>query len=437
MDTVSRDFTMPGHKASLRLSLWDAFFYSLMIGAGETYLPAHALSVGMSEWLTGLFATVPLMTGALIQLLSPWLLVHVRSPKKWVVGAVVFQAFVFLPLFYLSIKPSENFFWLFLLASLYWGANFASGPAWNFWMQQLVPEATVAHFFALRQRVCQMGILVGLMGGGWALHAHVTIGPFQNVFSLLFLFAFVCRLCSGFFLSQKKEETIQNIPRPEFKELFSLWTIPEYRSFFGFLFVFYLVMSVSSPFVTPYFLQKLHLNYSDYMFSLASLLTAKILILPFAGTLVRKFGSKRVFFWGVMGVSPLPMLWPLSHSLPFVMGLQAVSGAFWGLFEVSLAVAFFNHIKAEQKILILTLYNFFNSAAVILGSLLGGEILKNADADLTSYYFIFVFGGALRVAVGGWYAFRIRNQKNLLGAEHIEESEPSFSGALPKEIKAG
>jgi MFS family permease len=170
------------HKASLRYSLWDAFFFSLMIGAGETYLPAYALSVGMSEWLTGLFATVPLMAGAVLQLISPWVLVRVKSPKYWVLGAVILQALCFVPLFIFSLTSPDRFLWLFVAASLYWAAGFAAGPAWNLWMQQLVPEENVAHFFALRHRILQIGILIGLVGGGVALHSKVELGPFQNVF---------------------------------------------------------------------------------------------------------------------------------------------------------------------------------------------------------------------------------------------------------------
>ncbi|MGZ5280335.1 MAG: MFS transporter, partial [Pseudobdellovibrionaceae bacterium] len=113
---------MTGHKASLRFSLWDAFFFSLMVGVGETYLPAYALSVGMSEWMAGMFATVPLMTGALIQLLSPWMLVKVGSIKKWVVGSAFVQALAFLPLVYFCLEPEQNIFWILVFAALYWGA---------------------------------------------------------------------------------------------------------------------------------------------------------------------------------------------------------------------------------------------------------------------------------------------------------------------------
>jgi predicted MFS family arabinose efflux permease len=434
------------HPASLKYALWDTFFFSLMVGAGETYLPAYALSVGMSEWLTGLFATVPLMSGAAIQMVSPWALYYVGSVKKWVVGAGVVQALSFLPLFFFTLFPTDNFIWLFLIAAVYWGATYASGPMWNFWMNQLVPEDQAAQFFARRHRVGQIGILIGLIGGGLALHANLHVGSFTSVFSTLFLVAFFSRASSSFCLSMKKEWKATPDHRPDVREVLNLFRSPAYHGFFSFLFIFYVTIFISSPFVTPYFLEKLHLTYYDYMFSLAALFVAKIAVLPFVTPLMKKYGVKRVFFWGALGISPLPALWPLSDSLWFVMALQAVSGAFWGMFEVSLSVTFFNQIHPKQKILVLTFYNFFNATAVIIGSLVGGQILREFHSNYASYAVIFMAGSILRCFVVGLYGLKTRHQKELLenpdGSVNAPNEEVAldlnaFPNPTSKHVKAG
>lgn len=426
---------MPGCRVSLRYALWDAFFFSLMVGAGETYLPAYALSVGMSEWLTGLFATVPLMSGALIQLISPWALYYVGSVKKWVVGSAFVQGLAFLPLLYFSLFPTDNFLWLFLVAAVYWGAGFASGPIWNYWMNQLVPDQEAENFFALRHKISQIGILAGLMGGGIALNMDLKVGPFTSVFSLIFLFAFLSRSFSSFFLAMKKEWRSTPEHKPNLGEVFYLWKTPAYRGFFGFLFFYYVVIYFSGPFVTPYFLEKLKLDYNSYMLSLAALLLAKIAVLPLVGPLMKKFGTKRVFFWGALGIAPIPALWPISNELWFIMILQAVSGAFWGMFEVALTITFFQEIKPKQKILILTIYNFFNSCAVIIGSVIGGQILKNYHASYASYAFIFVAGAALRTVIAGIYFYKVRNRQELLRENPTKTPEvapvPIYTGTRP------
>lgn len=237
-----------------------------MVGAGETYLPAYALSVGMSEWLTGFFSTIPIIVGALIQMITPWGLAWVKSPKRWVAGAAAFQAFAFIPLIYFSLYPSpDNFIWLFIVAAVYWGAGFAVGPTWNYWMGNLVPTEVAPKFFSQRLQVSQLGIVIGLIGGGLALQANVHVGPFTSVFALIFCAAFVARASSTFFIFLKKEVPFKYAGDQEVKRQIrkareavkEFWSQSSYRNFFVALFLFQVTVYVSSPFVAPYFLKKL------------------------------------------------------------------------------------------------------------------------------------------------------------------------------------
>lgn len=413
----------------------DAFFFSLMVGAGESYLPAYGLTVGMSEWLTGLFATVPLIAGAVIQLISPWGLQKVGSVKRWVVGSALVQATAFLPLLYFSIYPTDNFLWLFLVAAIYWGAGFAAGPSWNYWMGELVTAEQSAQYFARRHRMVQLGILIGLVGGGLALHWKIHVGPFTSVFSFLFLVAFVARASSSFFLWLKIDagKNVQIVKTNPGKFL-----SPQYRSFFTFLFIFYVTIFISSPFVSPFFLEKLHLNYDQYMLGLGSLFIAKIAILPWASKLIERFGVEKVFFIGALGISPLPILWQLNSEMWFVVALQMLSGVFWGIFEVGLNLIFFKNIRSEDKVQILTTYNLFNSTAIILGSLIGGQILKMLEARLEGYFMIFTLGAALRTLVVIFYWTRVRPSKNSssFGADPYLDKDlrvdSSHSVSIPK-----
>ncbi|MBC7371917.1 MAG: permease, partial [Bdellovibrionaceae bacterium] len=188
---------------SLKLSNIDAFLCSLMVGAGESYFPAYAISIGMSEVLAGFLATLPLVGGAVLQLFTPRILQRVHSHKYWVVFSVVTQALAFLPLIYFTMGHAPNFWVLFAVFTLYWGAGFSAGSAWTFWMGRLVPGERSANYFSKRGRISQVGILVGIVSGGLALPNHIEVGPFTSVFSLLFIFAFLCRSMSSFVLSRK------------------------------------------------------------------------------------------------------------------------------------------------------------------------------------------------------------------------------------------
>lgn len=393
-------------RASLRYSLLDAFFFSLMVGAGETYLPAYALSVGMSEWLTGFFSTIPVIVGALLQMITPWGLAWVKSPKRWVLGAASFQALAFIPLIYFSIHPSEtNFLWLFIVAAIYWGSGFAVGPTWNYWMGNLVPSDVAPQFFSRRLQISQLGIVIGLIGGGLALQQNIRVGPFTSVFALIFCVAFVARASSTFFIFLKKElpfkysgdEEVKRQLRKARGAVFQFWQQSSYRKFFIYLFLFQITIYISGPFVAPYFLKKINMNYDQYMLAQAVFLISKIVAFSVASRMMKKQSIAKVFVIGAIGISPLPALWFVSKDMWFVVLLQATSGAFWSLYEVGLALTFFNQIKPEHKISLLTLYNLFSSIAIIIGSLIGGTILKSMGASESSYHMVFILASVMRL----------------------------------------
>lgn len=395
------------HKKSLNLSLIDAFFFSIMVGAGESYLPAFGLSVGMGEALAGLFGIVPMICGAFIQLLTPWGIGYFKSIKRWVVVASAFQGLTFIPFVIFAASKEQNFFLLFFFAALYWGAGFAAGPTWNYWMGYLLPQQESSKFFSSRLKIQQLGIIVGLVGGGLALHYNLSFGPFTSVFSMLFLLAFLSRATSSLILSNKyyHPEWTPQQRITSMKKTFSLFFKDRFfRQFFSFLFVFYVVIFLSSPFVNPFFLKKIEMTYQNYMVAISILILAKALSMTFGQVLIDKLGLKVVFFIGCLGLSPLPGLWIFSHDLVFTFALQFVSGIFWGLFDVALSVLFFSKIKHVDKISVLTLFNLFSAAAMALGTLLGGKVLHYFGETWNAYYVIFVGGATLRTlcVLGFW-----------------------------------
>ncbi len=89
---------------SIRLSLIDALLYSLMVGAGESYLPAYALSLGLGDVAAGILTSLPLVSGAFIQLFTPKWIQKIGNPKSWIVATVIVQSLAFLPLVYFSSR---------------------------------------------------------------------------------------------------------------------------------------------------------------------------------------------------------------------------------------------------------------------------------------------------------------------------------------------
>src|SRR4029079_10801231 len=82
---------------------------------------------------------------------------------------------------------------VFVAASLYWAASQATGPAWNTWVEEIVPRRLRTRFFACRARVSQACTLAGFITGGVALQLGKASGWLLATFGLIFLVGSSCR----------------------------------------------------------------------------------------------------------------------------------------------------------------------------------------------------------------------------------------------------
>lgn len=416
-------------KFNLFPSLCDALFYSLMVGIGESYFPAFGLRMGMSEVQAGLLTTLPLVIGSIVPLLFVNWVEHLRSLKSWVVWSAGFQALSLLAMAVLAMAPQPSITGTFAAASLYFAAGFLAGPSWNFWMGELVSEKEAPSFFSQRLRLNQVGVFMGLFVGGMALHSPsfaLVIGRW-GPFAALFLLAFVFRGVSVISLTRHPGTSALEYPASRSLQatVQQILTQAAPQRFFNFLFLFYVVIYISSPFVGPFFLAELKFDYQQLMWALVALLTGKVLILPIGSRLVKAWGVRTVFLVGALGISPLPAVWVWWQSFPAAVLLQMTSGIFWGLFELGFSVIFFSHLGAGEKIPMLSLFNFFNSFAILVGSLLGAYLLGSFASAALGYEAIFSIGATLRVVTVLGFWWMVRKQEHILREnEKVENFHP-------------
>src|SRR5260221_2970948 len=70
-------------RKNLRNSVSDGAAFSVMVGIGETYFPAFVLALGMAEIAAGLVASIPLLVGAVQQMVSPAAVAWLGSKPRW------------------------------------------------------------------------------------------------------------------------------------------------------------------------------------------------------------------------------------------------------------------------------------------------------------------------------------------------------------------
>lgn len=372
-----------------------------MVGCGETYFPAFALALGLSQVASGLVATLPLLVGSMLQMAAPFLLRRVGSYRRWAAACVLLQAGVFISLIALALDRRIPAPLLFVFTAVYWGAGLSTGPAWNTWIGTLVPVTIRARFFAWRTRLVQGGTLLGFVLGGVALQYGARMDAALITFSGLFAVAGLCRFVSGLSLARQTEPVP---PGDDERHV----TLREFASRLGRRldgkFLLYLMgiqaaVQLSGPYFTPYMLKQLQLSYVGYMVLVASAFAAKMLSLPWLGHVAHHYGPRKLLMWGSLGIIPLSSMWLVSDHYGWLLFLQAAGGVAWAAYELAWFLLFFELLPREERTSVLTTFNFGHSLASVVGSIVGGGVLMWLGARQEVYLGLFVASSLLRIGV--------------------------------------
>ncbi|HRQ72193.1 MAG TPA: MFS transporter [Phycisphaerales bacterium] len=377
----------------------DGVLYSYMVGTGETYFAAFALAIGLGEVLAGLVASVPLVTGALLQLVSPWAVARLGSLRRWVVICATVQSLSFLPLAVGAVVGAMPAWLLFLVVAVYWAVNYGQGPAWNTWVTTLVPRRIRARYFANRSRVAQFGTLGGLVFGGVVLHAVKGSSNAVHAYAALFLAAAAARFAASRCIAGQREPV--PIP-PDFRlvgwrEMASRWRHGHDARLLTYMLAMQVAVQISGPYFTPYMLARLEFSYAQFMLLVSVSFVARSICLPYIGRLAHALGPRAVLWIGGVGILPLSALWIVSDNYWYLVATQVLAGAMWACYEMATFLLLFETIPASERTSVLTLFNFANALAIVGGALVGAAVLTLFHAEPWVYFLIFGLSFAARV----------------------------------------
>jgi MFS family permease len=384
----------------LRNSVSDGAAFSVMVGIGETYFPAFVLALGLGEIASGLVASIPLLIGAILQMISPIAVLRLRSNRRWVIWCVFLQALSFVPLVTAAVLGKMHIAGVFGAVALYWAAGLGAGPAWNTWMETVVPFRVRAPFFAMRTRLGQAGTLLGFLAGGAALQYGRHTNTLLEAFAIIFAVAGVCRMFSARFLSRQSEtHTVHHDQKHV--GLGELWSRIKAGGSERLLLYFLAVqvaVQISGPYFNPFMLKQLRISYIDYVGLLATSFVAKILMLPACGRFATRFGVRKLLWVGGIGIMPVAGLWLYVHTYLQLVALQFLAGAVWAAYELAMFLLFFETCRREERTSILTMFNLANAVALAIGAAIGGGVLKLLGQSREAYLFLFAVSSFARAA---------------------------------------
>ena len=400
-DSMPRGYS-PSRRAlttrrDLRAITSDGVAQSVMVGLGETWLPAFALALGMGEMVSGLMATIPMLAGSVLQLISPHGVRWCGSLRRWVVLCAVLQALSFVPLALAAVAGSMPVVVLFAVAGIYWGAGLGTGAAWNAWVETLVPGRVRPKFFAGRTRLAQLGVLAGLIGGGLMLEFGRSAGAELWAFGAIFMIAGLARLWSSRLLAsqsepaQKPTPPIAASPRVARKP-----GVPQ-RTLITYLLGMQAAVFVAGPFFSAWMLKYLQMTYVEFMVLIAASFAAKAAVLPRLGAVAQNWGAGRLLWLGAIGIVPLPGMWLVSNNLGWLLFVQILGGVAWAAHELAMLLLFFDSIPREERTRVLSVYNFANAAAMCIGTAVGAVALRYFGEHPETYLLLFAASSAARM----------------------------------------
>jgi MFS family permease len=404
-------------RRDLRLILGEGAAHSLMVGLGESYFAAFVLAMGMGQVAAGLITTIPLLAGAMLQLISPTAVRLLGSHRRWVVICASLQAASFLPAAVGAFVGRLPLAAMFALVAVYWGAGLGTSPAWSTWIATLMPGRLRASYFPRRTRVNQIATLAGFVIGGFALQWGAATDRRLVVFAVLFLFASLFRALSTTLLAHQSEPpgVAGGQRQVSLREFVARFRGSGEGRLLVYLASVQAAAQIAGPYFTPYMLRSLGFSYLTYVTLIGVSFAAKAAALPALGAFARRFGTRKLLWLGGIGIVPISALWLVSDWLPFLVFVQAAGGVTWAAYELAMFLLFLETLPADERTSMLTNFNFAHSLATVAGSLLGGALLFGLGKQAETYLLIFALSAAARAAtlVILWRA------DGASGAEHL------------------
>ena len=403
---------MTKNNSTTRLSFLDAAFYSLMVGAGETYLVAFALELGVSERSTAVLAILPLTMGAALQLTSSFFTRIVGSRRLWVVICSVLQAVAvgMTASAAIDLHVDQRYAILFCSATLYWAAGFSAGPSWNVWISQIVDSSSQMSFFMWRNVIIQVCTLLGLGLAGLFLQ-QAEANKTALVFIMIFILSAIARIASSYFLWRHPDSDSPMTPQEILPPLFHWLKKPLVAYCFAFTFLLQCSVHISAPFFAPYMLNKLNFSILEYTELLGIALVARMSVGYVFRKTNRKYGVQSMFVAGCIMIAPIPFLWTLGDHFYYLLMLQILSGLAWGAYEIGLLLFLMQTITHDERSRLLTWNNLTSALGMALGVLLGWFLAQVSNPEKETYHFLFTLSSGARVLplclIGGFvYAIK-------------------------------
>jgi MFS family permease len=415
---------------SIKYSVKDGIFTSIKSGLTENFVMPFAIALNATSSMLAALSSIPQLFASIMQVFSESSLKLFKTRGRLIFWSAFIQAFMWIPLLLIPLIAGDNvqlaFMLLLIFVTLEITIGTFQGPIYNSILGDIVDEDKRGEFFGKRNR------MVNLLGFISTMIAGIFLGLFKKMdtggdahyiffgFGILFLFAFISRVISAYYKSkiydppytrQKNNITFINFLKN--------MTHDNYGVFVLYIFMFKLVVNISTPFFALYLLRDMQLSYIYYTLIIGASIISSFLFMVIWGRTIDKRGSKLVLKISGFLIPFSPLLLILAIYIQdvhlrfwYLLFVEAVSGIVWGGFNLSTSSFLFDATSKEERVKYISYYNLLCGIAVFLGAVLGGFLIKIYPVWIVSAIpFVFLTTGILRLIVSAIFIRKVKEAR--------------------------
>ena len=407
-------------RKSLYFSILDGLFTAMMMGVSEFYLLPYGIALGANASQVALLAGFPLVVGGLIQLKSASVTQSIGSRTKLINFTVFFHALSWLPIILLPyfFKDPEHSHWapwaLLAVVTLHTSLGAFAVPAWQSLMSDYIPVKKRGKYFGWRNKLQGTLTILISISAGLILHKFGK-GTFAG-FTLIFVFAMMCRFYAWICLTRMKEpfrKSAHDIYFSFFSFIGQIRT-SNFAKFVLFASLTSFSVNISASLFSVFLLKELGFDYASYMVIVTTAAFSGVVFQQFWGRCGDRLGNLRVLRIAGWGITVLPALWVISQNFWFGIIIQFAAGLFWGGFNLLLNNFMMEAVSPEKRIRCISYFNVMNNFSLLAGAALGGYLLHHLPPILGySFLTLFLLSCAARMFVMSFIAPKVKEVRGV------------------------
>lgn len=420
-----------------RLSIKEGIYWSFQESFGSYYLAPFAIAIGTSNPLVAIISALWNLA-SLIQLFTSNLIEKFKR-KTLVTTSVAIQSigwlmFAIIGYLYLNNIWSQSLPYLilinFIIILILGGIVH---PAWFSWMGDVVDSKYRGRWWGKRTTI------LSFMTMGLGIIASIILQQFKNSnneiqgFILFFIIAFGARIFCSFTLNKQHEPILKKKKKINYSFKEFLNSNSNFRKFVIFRGIMALVVGLTTPLFSIYFLRYLNLDYLPYMIMMLSGTFFSVITLNLWGKIADKYGNYRVIAITTIFIPITPLLYIISTSTIYLIIVPAIiGGTTWSAFMMASGNFIYDNISKEKRAKAVAYFNFFLGTGALIGGLISAYLLEVLKTTwIEPIILIFIIATILRMVVVGYWVPQLKEIKRKEKFKNLK----TFQRIILKETK--